>query len=141
MNIGFTGTRHGMSSGQRTEVLRLVRALRVHGADDKRYHHGDCIGSDEQFHMLIVEHFHTPSDKIFVHPPISDRLRAFCDGPMTRVLEPKDYLTRDRDIVAASDILIATPGERKMIRRSGTWATIRYSLAAGVPTYIVTPRP
>jgi len=58
--VGFTGTRAGMTSEQRTTVNRLLRELAPIWA-----HHGDCIGSDDQFHDLAK----LAGAKIMLHPP------------------------------------------------------------------------
>jgi hypothetical protein len=53
-----------------------------------------------------------------------DSKRAFCQGDV--VLTPRPYLVRNRHIVDASSVLIATPkGDEEL--RSGTWSTVRYA--------------
>ncbi|HMG12582.1 MAG TPA: hypothetical protein VK571_05385 [Gemmatimonadaceae bacterium] len=50
-HIGFTGTRFGMTDNQHSEVAFLLAML---GGFDILItsHHGDCIGSDAEFHEL-----------------------------------------------------------------------------------------
>ena len=121
MRIGFTGTRKGISDDQREAVTELLQSLSPSEA-----HHGDCIGADAEFHTLCLE-LNIP---IVIHPPNSDKARAFCDGAAdTR--DPKPHLDRNHDIVDACDILIACPDSPIERRRSGTWATIRYARKTG----------
>lgn len=128
VSLGFTGTQEGMTRKQRHAVLELIRAIEPDEA-----HHGDCIGADKDFHHLM-EGFEDV--KIYVHPPLCDDKRAFCEGI---ILPAKDYLVRNQDIVRASTVLIATPKEYEEQVRSGTWATARYAWKANKPIHIVLP--
>jgi hypothetical protein len=114
---GFTGTRHGMSDEQK-EHLRELFAL----GDISEFHHGDCIGADAEAHYIAAD-FNIP---IIIHPPTNSVARAFCIGA-TIELPPKDYLTRNHDIVDCCDILLAAPKTAREEQRSGTWATVRYA--------------
>lgn len=42
--IGFTGTRHGMTPLQRAGVAAILQ--QVAGAGEFVAHHGDCVGAD-----------------------------------------------------------------------------------------------
>ncbi len=89
------------------------------------FHHGDCVGADEQAHYVVRE---ARNNKVIVHPPSDDKLRAYCQGDEIR--EEKEYLARNRDIVNETDELWAFPngsdGASKK-RPGGTWYTIRYA--------------
>jgi hypothetical protein len=51
MKIGFTGTRNGMTSQQKKVITRFeIFTTKVLEA-----HHGDCPGSDADFHYFIRE--------------------------------------------------------------------------------------
>jgi hypothetical protein len=63
--------------------------------------------------------------KLIVHPPNINTLRSHCKGDEVRV--PKSYLERNRDIVDASDTMIAFPSTKHEVQRSGTWYTIKYA--------------
>jgi hypothetical protein len=130
LSAGFTGTRFGFTPQQREKLRMLLVDLRP-----AEVHHGDCVGSDEEFHDLTRELL--PETKIVVHPPDKDEHRAHKVGDEERT--PKPYLDRDTDIVSESRWLVATPRTTKEIRRSGTWATIRRARRANIAITIIDP--
>jgi len=74
------------------------------------------------------------------HPPINPAKRAFCSLTKGDLVWPQyEYLVRNQHIVNQADVLIATPGEFKEQRRSGTWSTVRKARAKGITVHIVTP--
>ena len=125
--IGFTGTRKGMSDSQRATLRRLLGLLEGMAT---QAHHGDCVGADAEFHELCRDIF-----KIQIHPPLKQKFRAFCES-VEFEHPPKDYLVRNRNIVDACDILIATPHTAER-RRSGTWSTVRYARKQEKPIVVV----
>ena len=52
---------------------------------------------------------------------------------------PRPYLSRNKDIVRETDMLIATPAEAEEQRRSGTWSTIRFARKLGKPVFVIWP--
>lgn len=130
MNFGFTGTREGMTGRQWRALHDYLCSTEVTEA-----HHGDCVGSDAQFHGL-VRLLH-PTACIKIHPPLNPRHRAFCLGDLR--FPRRDYLDRNKDIVDLSEYLIATPHELTERQRSGTWSTIRYARKQGRGILIVFP--
>lgn len=128
MNLGFTGTREGMSNSQR-EAFALLILEHLPGT----FHHGDCLGADAEAHDIVCEF--SPNTIIHIHPPESDYMRAYKTGD---ILYPKyDYLIRDRNIVDYSDMLVGAPLTDIEQTKSGTWYTIRYSHSIGKPTSIL----
>jgi hypothetical protein len=127
MIIGFTGTRHGMTSNQKRIVAHLLRKLQPF-----EVHHGDCIGADAEFHDLAKS-----VGLIIVHPPNFATNRAFCKAAL--ISKPKHYLVRNRDIVDSSDCIIATPASSVEEVRGGTWYTIRYARKMKKSVLIVFP--
>lgn len=127
--IGFTGTRAGMSFAQLRTVKRLLCEISL-----SETHSGDCIGADADF-MECVDQM----SAIYSvgHPPNKRTLRAFCHYQCT--LFPKGFLERNRDIVDASQLLIACPKSREEETRSGTWYTVRYARSKKKPIIIVFP--
>jgi len=121
--IGFTGTQRGMTSSQRQQFEMLFNQLHIEAAGEIEFHHGDCIGADEDAHNIVAAN--TDGYGIWLHPPMNDKKRAWCRA--YHVLPIKDYMNRNHDIVEACDILIACPKGMTEELRSGTWATIRYA--------------
>lgn len=125
-SVGFTGTQAGMTWQQ---SLAFIRVLSEQG-EAFNFHHGDCIGADNEAHRIIRLLWKKVC--IFVYPPIKSNKRAYTVvgseqmvGKLV-VLDEKDYIARNHDIVNACNVLIACPkGEEEL--RSGTWATVRYA--------------
>jgi hypothetical protein len=135
-HVGFTGTRKGMSPEQHRAVrkaLQDIRAKNFHA--DMWAHHGECVGSDEQFHRVALEE----GFQVHVHPPKSNKWRAFTVD-FSRMDLPDDYQKRDKAIVAESHEIIATPrGSEESYPYSGTWLTIRIARRMKVPYVIFMP--
>ncbi len=126
--IGFTGTQIGMTKPQFVSFSKVYKELGV-----KELHHGDCIGSDEEAHGVARKY----GNRIVIHPPSSSSKRAFCKGDV--VHRPAPYLERNKDIVADTELIIATPKQMAEIQRSGTWATVRYARRKDRGIFIVYP--
>ena len=127
--IGFTGTRHGMNETQRKELKKLL--------DNKEFcefHHGKCIGSDEQAHEYVETIKEDRHIKIVGHPPKYKKFMSDCKCDI--MMKPFDYLKRNHNIVDNTDMLIATPDTKEKLH-SGTWSTIRYAKKHGKRTYII----
>jgi hypothetical protein len=133
MKIGFTGNRKGFTHAQSKAIDKVFNSLSAQTIEEA--HHGDCIGSDTDFHFFVRDRYNNA--KIVVHPPVNSSMRAFCHGDVIR--EQKDYLVRNKDIVKESDLIIATPGEKGEKLRSGTWSTIRDAKRNNKPIIIVFP--
>jgi hypothetical protein len=130
-SVGFTGTRKGMTDSQEARVEDVLKRLRVTGAS--RFHHGDCIGADEMACWLARRHGYL----IVCHPPWIQTKRA--DTKWDEIRAAKPYLERNRNIVAACQLLIATPYEAEEQRRGGTWSTVRYARTLGREIELVLP--
>jgi hypothetical protein len=129
MIIGFTGTQKGMTSYQ---MSKCYKVLERHNPTE--VHHGDCIGSDSQFHDIAMG----LDIAIVIHPPINPAKRAFKEDYFRR--HPAvDYLVRNNHIVNQCEILIATPETVEEELRSGTWATIRAARKADKVVIIIPP--
>jgi hypothetical protein len=136
MHVGFTGTQRGMTVEQMITVLKLLKEL-----EPSVVHHGDCIGADEEFHILCSL-AHIP--EAIIHPPTNPDKRAWCEFLLLTfenivIREQKDYLIRNQDIVDESGIMIATPYEAREQQRSGTWSTMRKARKAEKDLIIVWP--
>lgn len=129
--VGFTGTRRGMTPEQKAKVEEILDNFKPGVAI-----HGDCYGADSDFHKLCQDR----EMKIILRPCNLEKQRAFSEGA-SKVFEPEPPLERNKKIVTDADFMIAVPGEDIEVLRSGTWATIRYSLKTeGQQIYIVKPK-
>ena len=131
MKIGFTGTQVGMTRKQKNVFEKCI--LQIVMLESVEFHHGDCVGSDEQASRII----HKYGMKIVIHPPMDRKKRAFCK--YDKIVKEKPYLVRNRDIINDTEILFATPKEEFEVLRSGTWSTIRYALKLNKDVIIIYP--
>ena len=128
IKIGFTGTRE-------EEYLTKERFIKLAYAfkrlneqyGDIEFHHGCCEGADLMAAFLFRESF--PTYKIIEHPPTDMKYAKLAEGDSNvekRFAKP--YLERNKEIVNASDVMIAWPKDMETEElRSGTWATVRYA--------------
>lgn len=136
--LGFTGTQAGMTLQQKKSFLQELEFLRSFFRESEiEFHHGDCIGSDEEADG-IVRIFLPKPWLIVIHPPIDETKRAFCKGENTVILDSKEYLDRDNDIVKECQVLIATPS-REEYQRSGTWTGVRMARKYKRPHNVIMP--
>ena len=75
--------------------------------------------------------------QVTIHPPKNDRTRAWKASPDIRA--PKAYLTRNKDIVRETDMLISAPAETEEQIRSGTWSTVRFARGLGKLVFLILP--
>lgn len=129
MKIGFTGTQRGMTREQKDTFLILLNRMVV-----TEFHHGDCIGADADAHDEVRV---WTMAKVVIHPPVYSSKRAFKKGEAVMPVLP--YLVRNKNIVKASETMIATPGEVEEQLRSGTWSTIRFARKLRRQLYIIYP--
>lgn len=121
MILGFSGSRDGM-----TEMQRIVLQNMLHLWQPKEFHHGMCIGADEQAHAFAF----ALKIPIIGHPPEDRRLIMTFKKEEFREIETAfPYLTRNRYIVSVCDTLIATPKDVHHARVGGTWYTIKFAVA------------
>lgn len=128
MNVGMTGTRFELSEHQVAEFKRQLEALGT-----GTLHHGDCVGADADCHDIAED----LGWNIVIHPAAADNHRA--NKQSNDIREPLSHLRRNREIVAESDLMLATPGGDTETPRSGTWYTIRHAIKVGVPVRVVLP--
>ena len=124
--VGFTGSRHGITDAQAGVLRGLLHQVAM-------FHHGDCVGADEAAHDIARE----SGCWITGHPCNLHGMRAHCK--CDQLMPPKAPLVRNRDIVNVTNVLIACPETKDEVLRSGTWATIRYSIKEKKPLVIVYP--
>lgn len=133
IKIGFTGNRHGLNLVQKEQIELVLNEY-----DNIIASHGDCVGSDTEFHELCMKHKEMNPNKIIeihIYPPNNPTLRAFNRGDL--LMEEQPYLTRNLNILKNSNILIACPIDKnKEEMRSGTWSTIRQAKKRNMQIYI-----
>ena len=132
MKIGFTGTQRGMTDFQK-EVFEAFLDIYEDRNEELWLLQGDCIGADAEAVSIARE----KKFGIWSFPPIQSSKRAWVESGRTET--PRDYLTRNHNIVKACDLMVATPGEDYEMLRSGTWATIRYTKKLDKHVFIVYP--
>lgn len=150
MNVGFSGTRSGLSENQKKSILKFFIHLSHRSHYRKIYlHHGDCIGADSDISELLV--YESLINRLIIHPPTNLSLRAFVaekirdkanksfNGLEIEILKDKDYLDRNREIVEVSDLIIICPKTEEEELRSGTWATYRAAKKLNKKIIIIYP--
>lgn len=130
MQLGFTGTREGLTAAQ---AQSLCKALWYFRRWCSILHHGDCVGADE----YAARYWLLCDGQLWSHPPTARIYRAHLPASIQSAAKP--YLRRNMEIVLASDVIIACPKESTEVLRSGTWATTRYAKEANKDLYIIKP--
>lgn len=131
INLGGTGTRHGMTVPQRImfkQVIKKIHQTFYIG----QYDHGDCLGFDAESQGMMPK-----GVKLHVRPPTNDEFRAYCKGD--KIWPVKKYLERNRDIGDICHRLVAASATDQETQRGGTWYTIRYVMSLGKPVTIIFP--
>jgi hypothetical protein len=133
MKMGFTGTQQGMTAAQKLALTKLVtfqlRELR-------EFHHGACVGSDEEAHAIVKQA--RPACRSVAYPSNIHSKRARCLGVDVWHL-PKPPLARNADVVNEIELLVAAPKEMYEVLRSGTWATVRLARKKKIAILIIFP--
>lgn len=131
MDVGFTSTRDGLSKPQ---LIRLAAVLHHSYLLPAQFHHGDCIGGDDEG----AEMAYRMGYEVHGHPPINESRRAF--NFYTHVWhQAKDYHPRNHDIVDSTPVTVGAPKDYSPEANSGTWATIRYAMKQGKLVYVFLP--
>ena len=134
IKIGFTGNRYGLNSEQKVQIISILDKY-----NNLIVSHGDCVGSDTDFHNLCLNYKNEyPHKKIMIHiyPSNDPKFRAFNKSEF--IMDEKPYLQRNLDIVKNSSILIACPNDKNKEQiRSGTWSTIRKAIKQKLTTIIL----
>jgi hypothetical protein len=129
---GETGTRNGATKLQVASIGWLWSRY-----DIKELRDGDCVGTDAQLYHLA----RAMDLRVTIHPPVKDTFRAFCGSydTKTTVLPERGYFIRDRDLVDASEVVVACPKQVLELGKmsGGTWYTINYTRQVKKPLAIV----
>lgn len=128
MDVGFTGSRLGMTIGQVMALAGLLRETKA-----ATFHHGCAIGADAQAHRAAEQivglqiHLHRPIEPFQMEP-----------GLTGVEWQPKPFLKRNRLLVRSVRLLIGAPHGPDE-HRSGTWSTLRYAKRIGRPIAVLSP--
>lgn len=128
--LGFTGTRQHVPEDRLDNLYEAIGCLARGGA--ATLHHGMCFGMDEYGHGYATTH------ALRTHGWPSNIPGTTAPLRVTTLHTIEKPLVRNRAIVDASDLLIAVPmdpGNEEL--RSGTWATVRYARAKGIPILFI----
>jgi hypothetical protein len=131
--IAFTGTTKGLTEIQRWRLGLFLSEMP--GANE--LHHGVAEGADAEANDIARRY----GWRTVGYPGVNKRGEPAgrADVTLDEVRPERPYLLRNRDIVAGASLLVAAPKGPERKRGSGTWATVRYARAAGVPVLLLWP--
>lgn len=148
MVVSVTGSR----DGEITDAQRWTLGKVLIWDPPTVFLHGGCLGADVQAARFVREYFGDGGSGNFPRPRIVRHPGAFADGrpnPWEAPPEPgvdddvmpaKTMFARNRDLVAACDVLIALPNYPPPMRdEGGTAYTVARARKAGRRVYIVWP--
>lgn len=125
--VGFTGSSRKAPSIEQARALGRTLA-KLYSDGYKQLHHGEARCADTLANNVARDIGY----RTVGHPATISDHRTSVDERYT----PAPPLHRNRMIVALASHLVAMPAGLE-IRRSGTWATIRYARKAGIPITII----
>lgn len=129
--LGVSATQYGMTNPQRQQWIKWV----MENGPWSAFHHGDCIGGDEEAFWMIREVF--PNLRTVAWPGDNSSKRAYTPSDLVMAVQPN--LQRNRCIAEIADVLVAAPNTPYEVIRSGTWTTIRYARKLGKHVEIIGP--
>jgi len=120
-----------MNETQMLEVSQALESLYTPGAE---FHHGDCVGVDEEA-AALAQHI---GYRVVAHPGPDGELRAH--HPSDEVREPDTHFRRNRTIVNTTDLVLVVPWQDQHQTQGGTWYTHDYAIKVGRPVWVFYPR-
>lgn len=144
IEVGFTGTRQGMTMAQHEAFRNAFFALASERVG--RFHHGACKGADAEA-AAIVRGFHLGTN-IAAHPGRSAHDEEGDENPWLdkaalddadEQYQTKTHFARNRDIVNAADVLMACPPCKPLPDKGGTAFTVAFARKCGKRVIIVWP--
>jgi hypothetical protein len=137
--IGFTGTRAEITFNQKMGIASIL-AKNLEKVSINEFRHGQCVGAD----CYVAAVAKNLTYKVIAYPgfPGGNRADRQYRGKFNKndvVMAEEEFFTRNRLIVLASDLMIATPKESYETLRSGTWATVRFATKKGKHLIVVLP--
>jgi len=132
VRVAFTGTQFGMTLYQQLSLAQLMRSLER----PWQCNHGGAAGADTEAHEIA---YNAGCRDLHVWLPLG---KTWPPMPSTTIHHTGlSALGRNHLTIYGADLLIATPRQAREIRRSGTWATVRYARKAGIETRVLVPQP
>ena len=141
MKVGFTGTREGLTDQQLAWLYSLLEDQSPDMAITE-VHHGACVGADLAVHQAALD----ANCLVHVWPPTNMSLCAtecLIQGPLVTIHPRMPYFNRDREIVNATEGLIALPkhdAQPDPPQWGGTWYTVDFALRMNRPVIICNPK-
>ena len=137
MIIGFTGTRKGMAERQSDQFAFMLGCFfvgpQIRAQAKNVLHQGGAYGADKQARIIARQ----MGFEIEWHPCPGVSLKDVIeDEPLAKFEKWHEVfppLHRNRNLVAAVDVLVAAPFTNKEELRAGTWATVRYAREKVIP--------
>jgi len=136
-DIGVTGSRKGPTIEQLSKTFDLLKNLYIIHKGKSTLHHGCCTGYDAKATAIAW----AIGYRITGHPPVDETfLSKIALSLSYDIMDPDEYLSRNKDIVNKSEIIIAAPETvEEKSPRSGTWYTIRYAKGLNKSGTIIWP--
>jgi len=136
IKIGFIGNcRYGLNSEQKDEIISILDKY-----ENIIVSHGDCIGTDTDFHNLCMNYRNEHPNKkirIEIFPSNDLKYRAFNEPDLLNG-QQSNLQQSNFKIIKYSSILIACPIDKNKERlRSGTWRIIREARKQNLIVYIL----
>jgi hypothetical protein len=137
MIVGFTGTRENLTDVQLGWLYTTLESDKTITA----IHHGACQGADAAAHQGALDN----EIPVHVWPPTNPKYVAtqcLIAHQLVTIHHAMPYLNRDREIVRATDGLIALPKHDKQPDRAywgGTWYTVDFAERLSKPVVICYP--
>ena len=129
LTVCFSGTRQGLQSIQYQQLKARLLFLPISHAI-----HGDCVGADAEYHGLIRET--CPGAEISTYLVKG----SFCAGMKADHSHLRTgHLSRNKEMVRLSNLLISCPPTQEAQDRGGTWFTTRFADKINVPLIIILP--
>jgi hypothetical protein len=134
-----------MTQGQKDSLFGILDYFGCFKGTITEIHHGDCVGADEEFDNTVVTTLKQDTVIRVIHPPVDTEHQANMAAKNngfykeTIISVPQTHLKRNRNVVEATDILIATPEQESDPGWGGTWYTYNHARKHDKPTYLIQP--
>lgn len=139
MTIGFTGSRNGMTDEQKEQVSNTIDMLLKQTLKGSSAIDGRCVGSDADFNDIATEKGLYTIGIGGYSAKNPDDLSYRNDNVYNVYRTSMTHFARNREIVNASDVMIATPLSFNFDINGGTNYTIKFAQQVKKPIYVISP--